>query len=104
MNKKTVKKRKSAPPIPKALKQLVQMNQSELNDIQKPIQQAKYCYLEQKKYPKDKIKKYPRDIIICPYCNVSYTRSNGYCHRKTKIHKAYVDMNDKIRKLLLNNN
>lgn len=46
--------------------------------------------------------KHHSDKIKCEYCGEIYTRSNITAHRKTKYHQAYVTMNDKIRKLLLN--
>jgi hypothetical protein len=41
------------------------------------------------------------DRITCSTCGVEYSRSNQSGHRKTKVHTAYAEMNDKIRDLLV---
>ena len=42
-------------------------------------------------------------VVTCKICGGNYHRNNITAHRKTKIHKAYDQMNEKIRNLLLPN-
>ena len=39
--------------------------------------------------------------VICDTCGQTYTRANRHSHIKTKVHKAYDGMNNKLRKILL---
>jgi len=43
------------------------------------------------------------DKVTCNVCGAVTVRSNQSQHKHTKKHKVYADMNEKIRKLLLNN-
>jgi len=96
-------------------KPFVQMTPNELNTSQRPIQKAELNhYYEQESSNEEENNEenneeeqednppHHSDKIKCEYCGELYTRSNVTAHRKTKYHKAYVAMNDKIRKLLLN--
>ena len=88
------------------VKPFVQMTPDELNTSQRPIQKAELeHYYEQESADEEEEEILPphhSDKIKCEYCGELYTRSNVTAHRKTKYHQAYVAMNDKIRKLLLN--
>jgi hypothetical protein len=53
-----------------------------------------------KKDPKNKAM--PTDRLDCEICGGQFTRYNRSCHNKTKVHMAYVKMNNKLRDLLIN--
>jgi hypothetical protein len=83
-------------------KELSQLSKEELIEIQKPIAKALYKNkVENNKTKKDKIYAKPTDRITCKYCGRTYIRSGKFNHDKTLIHKAYVDMNNKLRQLLI---
>lgn len=42
-------------------------------------------------------------LVVCKICGRNYHRNNVTAHRKTKVHQAYFEMNEKIRELLLPN-
>lgn len=46
-------------------------------------------------------KKHWSDRIMCDVCGVEFIRSARSKHKKTKVHQAYSNMNDKIKDLLL---
>lgn len=41
------------------------------------------------------------DKIKCKVCNQIFIRSHRWNHNQTKVHKAYATMNEKMRKLLI---
>jgi hypothetical protein len=45
----------------------------------------------------------PNDKIICDICGKTYTRSNKTAHVRTQRHKIYTSVNEKLRKLLIDN-
>lgn len=86
-------------------KELVQMDNNELRNIDKPFQKVRYkknvkiSETEELQEPKKKAKY--DDVILCKYCGRTFKRSNRSTHNKTQLHLAYAKMNDKLRNLLL---
>jgi|WetSurMetagenome_2_1015567.scaffolds.fasta_scaffold00833_19 hypothetical protein len=66
-----------------------------------PIHQAKRQVGRRKKENTEPVLKSHLDKLKCSICGRIYTRSNKYAHNKTKIHKAYANMNERIKKILL---
>lgn len=42
-------------------------------------------------------KKSASDVLVCKICGETYTRSNKFNHKKSKIHKKFEMLNDDIR-------
>lgn len=81
-------------------RELVQMSNEELKEIDKPFQRARYL---KSIGTSKKVKAHYGDLILCEYCGKTYKRANRSHHNKTQVHLAYSNMNDKIRDLLLKN-
>lgn len=97
-------------------KELTMMNTDELKSMQKPIYKEMYKanhrdiyqrpfnngYKKTGRPRKDPQEKaLPTDRLICPICGGEFTRYNRSSHNKTKVHMAYANMNDNMRKLLI---
>jgi hypothetical protein len=91
---KIQKKLRSAQPIK-------DYDKVEINYVGKPIGQANFKnqITEDKYY--EKIKADPKDLIQCIYCKCWITRRNMSAHRKTKKHQVQVQINNKLRELLV---
>ncbi len=83
-------------------KNLCDYTVEELKYVQKPIGKAIY---KSKKIgrPCVDVKADPKDKLECEICGKIFIRSGRYNHNKTEYHIAHANMNDKIRKLLINN-
>jgi len=44
---------------------------------------------------------YYAERVLCPLCNIRYRRNNVTAHRRTKVHKALSNVNEKLIDLLL---
>lgn len=82
------------------------LSKEEFEIIQKPIGKAIYkTSIEKKqvgrprKREEDKLK--PLDRIKCEICGRTYVRCHKTKHIRTDHHKAYEEMNEKLRKILL---
>ncbi len=85
---KTLENIESAPTEDWLLTGISQTDNDSINHMLKsPIKKSKY--------------KHWSDRLTCPVCGGVYNRSNQSEHRRTKVHRAYQDMNDKVRDLLL---
>lgn len=80
-------------PVGKAIYKTSIMNKEEEN-IQKPFGRPR-------KKEEDKAK--PTDRIKCEVCGEIYSRCHKSSHQVSKIHLAYAKMNQKLLKLLLDN-
>jgi hypothetical protein len=75
-------------PKEKWLRAPISLQDDMVNDmLSSPIRKSKY--------------KHWSDRITCTICGGEYARSYQSGHRQTKVHKAYAEMNDKIRDLLV---
>lgn len=74
------------------------LEKDDLKLLQKPI--AKSIYINNNENNK---KKHPSDILVCEICGNKFRRAHKSTHNKTKIHKAYENMNKKLLSLLINN-
>lgn len=81
-------------------KQLTQLSPEALSYVTKPIGKA---FFNHKGRPKKDDKAKWNDRIKCEICGVEFTRSNRTAHNKTKTHKIYSEMNQKLKKILLGN-
>lgn len=71
------------------LTSLIQNDNSAINAVlNSPVRKAKI--------------KHWSDRIKCNVCGIEYIRSNQSAHKRTRVHQAYQDMNDRVRDLLLN--
>jgi hypothetical protein len=61
----------------------------------------KYPLYVDKKDPMPKFKNNKAKMVMCSVCLKSYRLSNRYNHEKTKYHKIYAGLNEKLRNLLL---
>jgi hypothetical protein len=82
-------------------KNLVDYNVDELDYVMKPLGSALY---KKRGRPRmnDEDKALPSDKIKCPICSKLFTRSGRTGHNRTTYHRVHSDMNDKLRKLLIN--
>lgn len=74
----------------------------ELKYVQKPIGKALYTKKKIGRPKKDNPSQWS-DKIKCDVCGNEFIRSNRSNHNKTKQHQLYLKMNDKIKKLLVDN-
>jgi len=61
------------------------------------------------KYPisvskKKQVEHIKNDTTVCDVCGATYKKCNGWHHRQTKVHKVYENLNNKLRKILVNEN
>lgn len=73
--------------------QPVNMDVNTLRYLQKPLGKTLYV---------NGNKKQPRDLVKCDVCGKIFTRWNRTKHNKTKHHQLYNNVNEKMRKLILN--
>lgn len=85
-------------------KALTSYSNEELKYLQKPIGKGIYKSTIGRPRKKEEEKCKPNDRIVCDICNGEFIRSHRWDHNKTKIHQAYLKMNNKIKKLLLDEN
>lgn len=82
-------------------KNLVDYDVDELDYVMTPIGKALY-----KKRGRPKIneedKALPSDKVKCPICSKIFTRSGRTGHNRTTYHKVHLNLNEKLRKLLIN--
>jgi len=81
--------------------ELTQMTPETLNyAVTNPLGKAFY---KSSGRPKKTEKAKWNDRIKCEICGTEFIRSNRSAHNKTKAHKIYSDMNQKLKKMLLSN-
>ncbi len=76
------------------------LNNDTLKYIQKPIGKSIYNNKGRPKIDEENKAKY-YDKVICKTCGKIFIRSNRNAHKKTKYHQIYLQMNDKLSKLLI---
>lgn len=81
-----------------AKKELSQLEAEDFENVMRPVGRAIY---DQKEDVNKHKKADPRDRVICDICGGEFTRWNRSKHNVTKIHKAYLNMNNKLKKALL---
>lgn len=74
----------------------------EFNYLDKPLGKALYKNKIGRPKKEDGMKAHPSDILTCDICGGTYKRAHGSDHRKTKIHKAFDGLNNKIKNFILN--
>lgn len=83
-------------------KNLCDYSVEELEYVQKPIGRAIYINKKLGR-PKSENKALSTDKLKCDICGKYFIRSGRFNHKKTAYHIAHENMNEKIRKLLINN-
>lgn len=71
----------------------------EIKYLEKPI--GKAVFIGPKEEPIKKQKSTPFDRVICDICGTEFTRGNRSKHNKTRHHRDFLVFNDKIRKIML---
>ena len=77
------------------------LDENDIKYIQKPIGKAIYKEVLGRPKKREEDKAQPSDRLICNICGGKYVRSHRSAHNKTKVHKAYENMNHKLTKILL---
>lgn len=83
-------------------KPLTFLPNEDIRYLEKPLGKAIYKSAVGRPRKKEKDKAKPSDRLICDICNEKFTRSHRWSHNQTKVHQAYMKMNDKMKKILLN--
>ncbi len=79
-------------------KELIQCNEEELKYVQKPLGKAIYKGRLKKS---DDDKAHWSNKIKCNICNKEFIRSSRTAHNLTNFHKLYMKMNEKLKKILI---
>jgi hypothetical protein len=77
------------------------LNENEIKYIQTPVGQAIYKNSFGRPKKKDYEKAKPSDRLTCSICGGKFIRSHRSSHNKSKVHQAYLNMDNKLKKLLL---
>ncbi len=77
---------------------ILDYEKDDIEYIERPIGKAIFNKADTpKKIPKVD----PMDLIECEYCKCWITRRNLYVHKKTKKHQVQLNINSKLRELLI---
>lgn len=79
-------------------RELVHLEPEDYENVLRPVGQAIYTQKEDINIRK---KANPRDRVICDICGEEFTRWNRSKHNVTKVHQAYLKMNNKLKKALI---
>jgi hypothetical protein len=82
-------------PIGKAVYQTTMLDKK--NDVVKPKRGSGRPRIDEQKLAD------PKDRLTCELCGGTFTRCHKSQHNGTKVHQAYMRMNQKLVKLLLDN-
>lgn len=82
-------------------KNLVDYDVTELDYVMKPLGTALYRKRGRPRISKED-KALPSDKIKCEVCSKVFTRSGRTGHNRTTYHRVHLDLNEKLRKLLIN--
>lgn len=72
-------------------------NNDDLRYLENPLGAASYTHHD----PEPSKLKHWSDRVKCKVCGTVYTRSSSSRHKKTRHHRDYLNMNEKIRDLML---
>lgn len=103
---KSLKKHKDYNKIQKKLRSdtpIVDYEKDDIEYIEKPLGMANFKNRVADEYdskPK-KVKAHPKDLIECKFCKCWITRANMCVHRRTKKHQLQIQINNKLRDLLV---
>ncbi len=81
-------------------KSLANYDVEDMKYLQKPLGKAIY----KRGRPKSDNPAKWNDRVICDVCGKEFTRSARTKHKKTQFHQAFEIMNNKLKKLLINDN
>lgn len=82
-------------------KNLVDYDVDELDYVMKPIGTALYKKRGRPRMSEED-KALPSDKVRCEVCSKLFTRSGRTGHNRTTYHRVHLDLNEKLRKLLIN--
>jgi hypothetical protein len=85
-------------------KRVTLLDIDDIKKLQTPIGKAIYNNSIGRPPKKEGEKALPNDRLNCEICGGKFIRSHRTAHKKTKVHKAYENMNRKISKVLLDIN
>ena len=73
----------------------INLTPEEFDELNNPIKNEIY---------KEKIKDKPKkQMIKCDICGKFYSRTNKWAHNHTEYHRAYMNINKKLRDFILHN-